>query len=281
MNVGQKICKKWQNYKFRLVPWIASDFKYQIDKSQPHETHIDEKFIKASILHFLSELHEAFSTSPGKRLSHEQHVKAKKLMLESLGFSLSCQPSNLGPDAGLGVFIDASKFENVKGGTLVGIYPGTFYNPGDPLFLASLGNPYIFRCADGMLLDGNYKGLSGNIFNSLIYRDSIPHVQFFSADNSWIKCHTKPLNPLSIGQIVNNARIDSDDYLETVFPNVTYQEIFFICPTELPSHLLQYLPYAHYSSQSPNATLLKMVVLIATRDIYKGEELYSSYISLV
>ena len=46
-------------------------------------------------------------------------------------------------------------------GDLMAIYPGTFYIPGEPLFWASLGNPYIFRCADGLLLDANYRGEDG------------------------------------------------------------------------------------------------------------------------
>ena len=44
-------------------------------------------------------------------------------------------------------------------GDLMAIYPGTFYTPGEPLFWASLGNSYIFRCADGLLLDANYRGM--------------------------------------------------------------------------------------------------------------------------
>ena len=43
-------------------------------------------------------------------------------------------------------------------GDLIAIYPGTYYSPGEPLFWASLGNPFIFRCADGLLLDGNCRG---------------------------------------------------------------------------------------------------------------------------
>ena len=46
----------------------------------------------------------------------------------------------------------------IKAGNLVALYPGTFYTPDEPLFWTSIGNPFIFRCADGMLLDGNYSG---------------------------------------------------------------------------------------------------------------------------
>ena len=44
-------------------------------------------------------------------------------------------------------------------------FVGTIYWPHEPVLFQSIGNPFIFRCIDGMLIDGNDKGLS-----KLIYR---------------------------------------------------------------------------------------------------------------
>ena len=41
---------------------------------------------------------------------------------------------------------------------------GTVYLPHEPLFFQSLWNPFIFRCADGVMIDGNHRGLSKWIY---------------------------------------------------------------------------------------------------------------------
>ena len=43
-------------------------------------------------------------------------------------------------------------------------FAGTVYLPHEPLFLQSLRNPFVFRCADGVMIDGNHRGLSKWIF---------------------------------------------------------------------------------------------------------------------
>ena len=42
--------------------------------------------------------------------------------------------------------------------------PGTIYWPYEPILFQSIGNPFIFRCIDGILIDGNDKGLSKIIY---------------------------------------------------------------------------------------------------------------------
>lgn len=41
---------------------------------------------------------------------------------------------------------------------------GTVYRKHEPIFFQSLGNPFIFRCIDGVLIDGNDKGLSRSVY---------------------------------------------------------------------------------------------------------------------
>lgn len=41
---------------------------------------------------------------------------------------------------------------------------GTVYRKHEPIFFQSLGNPFIFRCIDGILIDGNDKGLSRSVY---------------------------------------------------------------------------------------------------------------------
>lgn len=84
--------------------------------------------------------------------------------------------------------------------TVVCWYPGTVYLPGDPLLLPSIGNPYIFSCADGRHVDGRGSGLSGLVFGSCAGRDQMG--PYPAADLTW---RTElPANPLAVGQFVNN-----------------------------------------------------------------------------
>lgn len=41
---------------------------------------------------------------------------------------------------------------------------GTVYQKYEPIFFQSIGNPFIFRCLDGVLIDGNDKGISKVVF---------------------------------------------------------------------------------------------------------------------
>ena len=41
---------------------------------------------------------------------------------------------------------------------------GTVYQKYEPVFFQSIGNPFIFRCLDGVLIDGNDKGISKVVY---------------------------------------------------------------------------------------------------------------------
>ncbi len=92
-----------------------------------------------------------------------------------------------------------------------------------------------------------------------------------------------PANPLNVGQVVNNA---SDCGASNVF----YHELDLSGGDDAefgPGFRCQ-LPNVPYESaavqaavNSPSRRVLRIVPLIATRDIAEGEELYSSYLSIV
>lgn len=41
---------------------------------------------------------------------------------------------------------------------------GTIYQADEPILFQSIRNPFVFRCIDGVLIDGNDKGLSKLVF---------------------------------------------------------------------------------------------------------------------
>lgn len=188
------------------------------------------------------------------------------------GFSVECCSSTVG---GTGVRVtDILRGRKVlPPGTVVGIYPGTLYLPQQhSIMLQSIGNPLLFRCFDGMLLDGNNRGLSRMIFRSCAGRDRVGPCP--TADDSWVTSY--PRNPLSIGQFVNNRSSSNP-------ANVAYQEVTVLPGTfTLPE--LAYLPTLWYSPP-PDTPLLdipiRLVVLVTIRDVAEGDELFSEYFTII
>uniref|UniRef100_A0A8C4R260 SET domain-containing protein n=1 Tax=Eptatretus burgeri TaxID=7764 RepID=A0A8C4R260_EPTBU len=90
---------------------------------------------------------------------------ASEGMLKALGFTLALEPS-LVSGAGIGVFVKAGR---VRQGEVVCMYAGTVYEPGEPVLLQSLGNRYLLRCIDGLLIDGKAKGLSRLIYRYVFF----------------------------------------------------------------------------------------------------------------
>lgn len=115
---------------------------------------------------------------------------------------------------------------------------------------------------------------------------------YFPADLSWLS--NKLVNPLNCGQYVNNENPGRVIYFWSSllcqvtilvfkeFPsNVAYQE----CDLSLenfPIELRCYLPNIYYSnSENYQRNDLRIVVLVATRDIEKDSELFSTYYTIV
>ncbi|KAK2725293.1 hypothetical protein QYM36_001670 [Artemia franciscana] len=189
-------------------------------------------------------------------------------MLKLAGFNLTRESSQV-PGGGLGVFLSAGKAER---GSLVALYPGTVYYPTDPIFFQSINNQFMFRCSDGVHIDGKDRGLSKSIFKSCVNRDRFGH--HLIADTSWLT--PSLVSPLNIGQYVNNRSSGRP-------ANVAYHEMTI--PADFPIHLRKYIPNISYRTvfldEAGNFPPLKIVGLVATRLIQEGDELYSTYISVV
>ncbi|KAL4235688.1 SET domain-containing protein 9 [Mactra antiquata] len=255
----KSLARRWNQYKYRFVPWLAAN----INESSPRivETvQLDKLISDEDVEQQLNILFSKFGSN------HDVNSQA---VLDLCGFRINRKPSLL-EDGGIGVFVDAGL---VKSGTVVAIYPGAVYQPWEPVFLISLRNSYLFRCADSVHIDGKDKGLSRMMYNSFARRDSLRGQ--LMCDNSWQTEY--PLNPLAVGQYVNNQS-------NKFSANVAYQE--FDVPAKFPSHLRKYIPNTEARlhqdmEQSMFNRLLRMVVLVSIRDIHPGEELFSTYFTIV
>lgn len=141
---------KWSNYKWRFLPSLAhklarttraTDFAPSSSKS------VNIDLIKTDLLGLFT-------------CMESQSSSGQAACFETLGFSLTRRRSII-PNGGLGVFVNKGK---IGKGRLAAIYPGTIYNPGDSALLVSLGNQFMFRCADYVTIDGNDRALSKSIF---------------------------------------------------------------------------------------------------------------------
>ncbi|XP_010176995.1 PREDICTED: SET domain-containing protein 9, partial [Mesitornis unicolor] len=199
--------------------------------------------------------------------SHHQNLSQDvfspdEVLFNTLGFTVTRDKSSL-VSAGTGVFVTRGF---VPKGTVVSMYPGTVYRKHEPIFFQSLGNPFIFKCIDGILIDGNNKGLSRSVYRSCSRRDQLGPFQM--SDESWLTAALQ--NPLAVGQYVNNCSHEKA-------ANVCYQE--FDVPGCFPLELKQYLPNIVYSHDIESH--LRCVVLVTLRDIKQGEELFSNYYTVV
>lgn len=84
-------------------------------------------------------------------------------MRENLGYQVEKRPSLLS-GGGQGLFVTSGV---VPRGSLVALYPGTVYWPFEPILLQSISNRFVFRCVDGILIDGNDCGISKYVYRSV------------------------------------------------------------------------------------------------------------------
>ncbi|CAL8320312.1 unnamed protein product [Lota lota] len=276
---------KWRNYRHRFVPWIALNL-HRNQRSLRHVTKsIQDKPIHDEVVSEIL-LKLFWALLERDRADEEQSMKETSLrsvqtqkndardmcegrrvavnddfIFQSMGFCIGRRPSSV-PLAGVGVFITKGL---VPKGTVVAMYPGTVYEAYEPIFFQSLRNPFVFRCIDGVLVDGNDKGISKLVYKSCSKRDMLGPYRL--SDFSWLTAN--PRNPLAIGQYVNNCN-DSP-------ANVCYQE--YDVPRVFPLELYQYLPNVKYSHEIQRP--IRCVVLVSLRDISPGEELFSNYYTII
>ncbi|XP_068127933.1 SET domain-containing protein 9 isoform X2 [Hyperolius riggenbachi] len=226
---------RWRSYKYRFVPWVALNvarnrrtLRYVSDTCQ--DKVIPDADVCATLVRLFRGLFRADLSSQtdllrmlpdstksmyrGADTGHtvkcptEQDfaLQANEILHKCLGFSIERRQSSL-DSAGIGVFVSRG---NVPKGALVSMYPGAIYQQYEPIFFQSLGNPFIFRCLDGILVDGNDKGISKSVYRSCSGRDRLGPLQM--CDVTWLTSH--PYNPLAVGQYVNNC---SNDHYAVLF----------------------------------------------------------------
>lgn len=274
-----RFLNKWKSYRHRFVPWIALNLsKNERTLRQVSERCKDKPAPDAEVSRALLQLfgvllhthrakHRDAQNNFERLTGQEDHCRGDLIcghdaMFQTLGFCIARKPSSLAL-AGTGVFVTKGL---VPKGAIVAMYPGTVYQPYQPIFFQSIRNPFVFRCIDGILIDGNDRGISKMVFRSCSGRDRVGF--FMLSDVSWLT--SDPLNPLAVGQYVNNCSNERP-------ANVCYQE--YDVPDKFPIELRQYLPNVNFRQDALGP--LRCVVLVSLRDIVAGEELFSNYYTIV
>lgn len=262
-----KWIEKWRSYRYRFVPWIALNFQnrtVRVVSSKDQDKIVPDYKLLDSLVILLKELN---CCSKSEYPVGRKSTSPQSVMYNVLGYEINRLNSSI-PGAGRGVFVTKGQ---VPGGSLVALYPGTIYWPHEPILIQSVGNPFLFRCVDGILIDGNDKGLSKLIYRSNARRDQIGPYRL--CDDTWLG--NNPQNPLAMGQYVNNRP-------KTVPANVAYQE-FDIPFKSISPALWKNLPNVWYNSGNiaNENSFLRSVALVSLREIEKGEEVFSSYFTVI
>lgn len=266
-----RLLSRWKSYRHRFVPWIALNLckndktLRQVAGGCRDKPAADAEVARALLQLFGALLHDhgaARQDSSARLKRSTGRDGGHHAMFKTLGFCIDRRPSSL-PFAGTGVFVTKG---TVPKGAVVAMYPGTVYHAYEPIFFQSIRNPFVFRCIDGLLVDGSDRGVSKMVFRSCSGRDRIGF--FATSDVSWLT--DNPLNPLSVGQYVNNCT-------HRCPANVCYQE--YDVPDTFPIQLRRYLPNVNFSRDVHGP--LRCVVLVSLRDIAAGEELFSNYYTIV
>ncbi|ROL55004.1 SET domain-containing protein 9 [Anabarilius grahami] len=272
---------RWKSYRHRFVPWIALNLQknertLRQVKDRSQDKLIQDEEVFESLVCLFTELlkndpknqSELLRLLPKSKqiiytnVEDETHAPTA-VMLNIFGSVIERKRSSL-QLAGTGVFVTRGRAPK---GSIVAMYPGTIYQADEPIFFQSIRNPFVFRCIDGILIDGNDKALSKIVYRSCSGRDRVG--PFCLSDSSWLTPH--PVNPLAVGQYVNNCSNEKS-------ANVCYQE--FDVPNGFPLELRQYLPNVNYRADTQRQPL-RCVVLVSLRDINRGEELFSNYYTIV
>lgn len=272
----------WRSYRHRFVPWMLLNLSRnektlrQVSE-RSRDKLVPDAEVYRSLLSLFTVLLRVQGLNPGPpwpqstprpppsgEAGHGVPAACgQEAMLRCLGFCIERRASSIAPSAGTGVYVRQGL---VPAGATVAMYPGTVYQPHEPILLQSIRNPFVFRYIDGVLLDGRDRGLSRVVFRSCSGRDRLG--PFSMSDVSWLT--DRPANPLAVGQYVNNCSNRTP-------ANVCYQELDV--PEEFPVELHQFLPNVNYSAEARRP--LRCVVLVSLRDIAAGEELFSNYYTIV
>ncbi|XP_069601999.1 SET domain-containing protein 9 isoform X2 [Ranitomeya imitator] len=252
--VLRAILSRWRSYKYRFVPWVALNLTRNrrtlrcVSAGRADKVVADDDVCSSLVTFFrvlftwdinaqtdlLSLLPPTTRAMyPAPDTSGQQHKHHHSLHPADAIY------------ASLGFYIDRQPSTMEAAGT------GVFVSKG---------------CLDGILIDGSDKGISKSVYRSCSRRDQLGPLKM--CDITWLT--SAPLNPLAVGQYVNNCSNERA-------ANVSYQE--FDVPESFPVELRQYIPNIRYSHDVEGP--LRCVVLVALRDIRCGEELFSNYFTLV
>ena len=308
---------KWKNYRHRFLPWLALNLRHRmVPESHQIKNHGKDCIPKTKIENSLKEMLLALEnpckgtdtaltifgrdSSKRRQMFEKCGKKNREILMQQFGFNLEIKKSAM-PGAGNGVFLNGK----LTRGQVAALYPGSIYMPYQPILLPSICNPYVFRCADGCFIDGNYKGISALIFRSIHGRDRIGsripicdiswlHLRSIMEDNktsseSYLSPNNVNINmltnPLNVGQIVNNANPE----IPGCSANLAYYEItltFGEAETDMFKDylILGLIPNNYYKKETLNGLepiVVKVVALVAITDVQHGEELLTTYFTLV
>ncbi|PIO62697.1 hypothetical protein TELCIR_15732, partial [Teladorsagia circumcincta] len=206
------------DYSWRFAPAVYARLARGDRSAIPLTVDIPKEKVDSYLRNLLELLaKEFYDINFAKEIPLQRREHAREILENYLGFRLVKRQSTI-EGAGNGVFVEkGSKFPasdnelnlvicsinlhllgKVSSHAVVSMYPGTIYDSWDSILLQSLGNHFVLRCQDGVIIDGNDVRLSRRIHRSCSYRDLAPDI----SDLTWLE--DEPFNYMNMGQYINN-----------------------------------------------------------------------------
>jgi len=150
----------------------------------------------------------------------------------------------------------------------VAVYKGTFYSTSDmPIICDQVfqNNEYLFRCFDGITIDGSDCDMSSKIWKLCCARDYQANKQKKSTkETTQTNDSTKDQNPYAVGQLLNHSTENANV--------VPYSGL--IIPDTFPENLWKYIPNVFFNPS--NKVCNRVVVFVTSREVH-NEELFFHY----
>ncbi|EYB97377.1 hypothetical protein Y032_0141g2235 [Ancylostoma ceylanicum] len=168
------------NYCWRFAPAVYAKLVRQDRRAIPTTIDISSEEIDSQLRATLEALASKFSTIDFRKpLTVELRDHASDQLEKHLGFKLVRKPSTI-DHGGRGILVERGR---IPPRTVVSLYPGTIYDPWDSILLQSIGNQFVLRCRDGVIVDGSDVRLSRRVHRSCCHRDLAPAV----SDLTWLE----------------------------------------------------------------------------------------------
>ena len=207
------------------------------------------------------QLIELFSGISNQIQSNDSNSKLEADERPNINSNLPFKQSSTLNRAGQGIFVGS----RIEPGRVIAIYGGVVFSQAEIPIVSNfvfVDNDYLYSRLDGDVIDGcDSKPFSKQAFNSSFQRQ----LQHNKRMKKTSPCTSH--NPYAVAQFANHA---AEEFANSIMFDYEFHS------DDFGEHLWPFIPNIHFSaSQSPN--VIKTALLISTKTIESGQEIFFDY----